>query len=351
MNSAGTSPRQEARPDLSVLIPVYNRGDLIRYTLESVRRASAGLAVETIIVDDGSTTPAAGSIARFRYDSAKIIRQTNQGLLFARLSALRAATGRFTLFLDSDDLVSPDKFQAQLAAMDQSGAEVSYTDSARATLEGDYDHLVITADAPTARTTEGADFFINVQPAPHAPIFRTDFLRDVVARAIFPPSPLYNSVAEIWFYHNAAPRPARVVHVPGPHTIIGLHPGSRLTNHWEQLGAASLAVMEAFARHCPRISDTATARRYVGETAFRSWRRLPRDFSPEYAARLLGVWRTLAPGNSPALGGRQFQLTARLVGPELAGRLFKRLQNGSYSGCRTMSDAEFSTLLRTLPSA
>jgi hypothetical protein len=351
LNPASTSARPEARPDLSVLIPVYNRGDLIRYTLESVRRASAGLAVETIIVDDGSTTPAAESIAQLGYESAKIIRQANQGLLFARLRALREAAGRCTLFLDSDDLVSPEKFRAQLAAMDQSGAEVSYTDSARATLEGDYDQLTIATDAPAARTTEGADFFINVQPAPHSPIFRTDFLRDVVARAFFPPSPLYNSVAEIWFYHNAAPRPARVVHVPGPHTIIGRHPGARLTNHWEKLGAASLAVMEAFARSCPRTPDTTVARRYVGETAFRSWRRLPRDFSPEFSARLLGVWRTLAPGNSPALGGRQFQLVARIVGAERAGRLFKRLQNGPYSGCRTMSDADFSTLLRTLPPA
>lgn len=338
-------------PDLSIIVPIYNRGDLVRYTLESVRRASTGLKVEVIIVDDGSATPAAESVAQLGYEPAKIIRQTNQGLLFARLSGLCVATGRFTLFLDSDDLVSPEKFRAQLAAMVQSGAEISYSDTARTTLEGDYDHLRIAVDAPAARTTEGADFFINVQPAPHSPVFRTDFLRDVVARAFFPPSPLYNSVAEIWFYHNAAPRPARVAHVPGPHTIIGLHPGTRLTNHWEKLGAASLAVMEAFARSCPRTSETALACRYVGETAFRSWRRLPRDFSPDYAARLLGVWRRLAPGNSAALGGRQFQLAARLIGAERAGRLFKRLQNGPYSGCRTMSDADFSNLLRTLPSA
>jgi glycosyltransferase involved in cell wall biosynthesis len=51
-------------PDISVIIPVFNRGILIRYTLESVRRASAGLAVEFIVVDDGSEPPAAESIAR-----------------------------------------------------------------------------------------------------------------------------------------------------------------------------------------------------------------------------------------------------------------------------------------------
>src|SRR4051812_14693416 len=96
------------RPDLSVVIPVFNRGELIRYTLESVRRASAGLAVEVIVVDDGSTTPVADDIARLGYEPTQVIRQPNQGLLFARMTGLKHATGENVLFLDSDDLVSPD---------------------------------------------------------------------------------------------------------------------------------------------------------------------------------------------------------------------------------------------------
>jgi glycosyltransferase involved in cell wall biosynthesis len=85
-------------PDLSVIIPVYNRGELIRYTLESVRRASGGLKVEVVIVDDGSDEPAADSIARLGFVPDQVIRQPNQGLLFARLTGLAAATGRYTLF-------------------------------------------------------------------------------------------------------------------------------------------------------------------------------------------------------------------------------------------------------------
>ena len=51
-------------PDVSIVIPVYNRGEIIRYTLESVRQAADGLSVEVIVVDDGSDPPAAESIAR-----------------------------------------------------------------------------------------------------------------------------------------------------------------------------------------------------------------------------------------------------------------------------------------------
>lgn len=341
------------KPDLSVIIPVYNRGELICYTLESIRRATANLAIETILVDDGSTVPAAHSVTQLGYAPTRLIRQTNQGLLFARLTGLSAATGRHILFLDSDDLVSPSKLNAQVAAMDHATADVSYTDTARATLTGDFENLAITSDASLCATDDPATFFIDVQPAPHSPVFRRSYLDEIVRTAFFPPSAHYNAVAEIWFYHNAAPRPGRVVYVPGPRAIIGQHPDARLTNHWEKLGVASLAVMEAFARTCP--SDTTHARRarqLVGERAFGAWRRLPRGFSPDFAARMLAIWRTLTDGTcSSARGGGPFQTLANLLGPFAAARLLHRFQAGSYAACRTMADDEFAQLLSALPPA
>jgi glycosyltransferase involved in cell wall biosynthesis len=336
---------------LSVIVPVYNRGELIRYTMESLRRASQGLQLETIVVDDGSTTSVADDLARLGFDRVRVIRQTNQGLLFARLTGLQAAIGRYTLFLDSDDLVAPEKLHAQVQAQDASRADVSYTDGARCELNGDYDAVKITADEPMRTAADAADFFINIQPAPHSPIFRTEYLREIVSRPYFPPSPLYNCVAEIWFYHNAAPRPARVVHVPGPLTITGVHPTARLTNHWERLAIASLAVIEAFARSVPATADNARVRRLVGEKAFCSWRRLPRNFCPIYEERLLAVWRLLAgsPADASALGGGSFQRVSALLGPEIAGKVFRRWQNRPYDTIRTMPDHEVRALLSALP--
>lgn len=339
-----------ASPDISVVIPVYNRGEVIRYALESVRRAAAGLAVEVIVVDDGSDPPAAESIVRLGFTPEKIIHQSNQGLLFARLVGLATATGRHVLFLDSDDLISREKLRLQLTAMDAAQAEVSYTDTARCVIEGNYDSLATTADEPCVETADAAEFFIRVQPPPHSPIFRTEYLRRIVASALFPPSPLYNPVAEIWFYHNAAPRPARVVKVPGPHTIIGLHPGVRLTSHWENLGVASLAVQEAFARACPDTPEPAHVRQLVAEKAFVAWRRLPRGFSPEFGRRLLGIWRRLnRKTDLSRLGGGGFQMLGRLMGPVGAARVLKLMQNQPYARVRTMDDESFRQLLATLP--
>jgi hypothetical protein len=337
------------QPDLSIVIPVYNRGEIIRYTLDSVDRASPGLNVETIVVDDGSEPPTATVLASLGWHPTRLVRQTNRGLLYARLAGLEAATGRHVLFLDSDDLVGPEKLRRQVAAMDRTGVEVSYTDTARCKLAGPSAGLAPIAEPPLADTSGGAEFFLTVQPVPHGPIFRADYLRAVVARASFPPSPLYNPVAEIWFYHNAALLPARVLRVPGPHTVIGLHAGPRLTNHWERLGVASLAVMEAFARSAPDTAATAEARWRVGARAFGAWRRLPRGFAPEFGERLLNVWRRLGRAPAAELGGRAFQTAARLLGRERAGRCFRLWQARPYRASRTMSDEAVATLLRALP--
>jgi hypothetical protein len=332
-------------PDLSVVIPVYNRGELIRYTLESVRRASVGLAVETIVVDDGSAVPAAESISRLGYAPTLIHRQENRGLLFARLAGSERASGRYLLFLDSDDLVGPDKFCAQIRAMDRSHADVSYSDQAEANLVGDYDRLEVRPEPPLRATDAPADFFLRIQPAPHGPIFRTSYLRGLVAGAFFPPSSRYNSVAEIWFYYNAAPRAAAIQYVPGPHTIIGRHPGARLTNHWENLGLASLRLSEAFFAACPRTPETRLARVAAGECAFNSWRRLPRDFSAGFDTRLLKLWRSAPRGPLQNLGERRFQRLARVLGPELTGRFLRFCFGHTYASCRTLTDAEYHELL------
>jgi hypothetical protein len=333
-------------PDLSVIIPVYNRGDVIRYALESVRRAAAGSAIELIVVDDGSEPPAADAIAQLGFRPDLIIRQPNQGLLMARLAGLAAAGGRYIQFLDSDDLVSSEKLSSQIAIMDRAGADVSYTGTARTVLRGDYDQLRILPETPPAATEDAVEFYLRVQPAPHCPVFRADYLRRIVKQPLFPPSPRYNPVAEIWFYHNAAIVPTRVVPVPGPHAILGTHDGTRLTGHWEKLGLASLEVMEAFMQACPAILETAAARTAVGEAAFNSWRRLPRGFHSEFGERLLALWRRAPKGAMRRLGGAKFATFAHLVGPVRAAQWLRTLRNPAYDRVRTLPDATFEAWLR-----
>jgi GT2 family glycosyltransferase len=89
----------------SVIIPAYNRAELIGLTLQSVLAQELG-DLEIIVVDDGSTdgTP---EIVRTFGDRITLLHQENKGPGAARNAGLRAATGEYAAFLDSDDLWFP----------------------------------------------------------------------------------------------------------------------------------------------------------------------------------------------------------------------------------------------------
>lgn len=341
--------------DLSIVIPTFNRADTVPLVLASIEEARGGLAVETILVDDGSTPPAAEALRGRTPAPDRIIRQDNQGLLFARLAGLREARGEFVLFLDSDDLVAPQKLRRQMAAMREQNADVSYTDSTRVQLGTSLaDTTPIAAESPLPIADDPADFFIRVQPPPHSPVFRTDWLRAIVARPLFAPSAAYNPVAEIWFYHVAAVHAAKVIKVTGAdtHALIGQHAGARITGNWEKMAVASLAVMEAFMRACAPTAETKRVRALVAAKAFHAWRALPKDFSGTFQQRMLALW--LAQPDTPPerLGSAQFARLSRWLGPVTAARLLRRLRGHTYASCRTLDDpGQVERWLQQLPAA
>jgi len=102
---------QEA-PDISVVIPVYNREKSISECVDSVLRQSLS-AREIIVVNDGSTDGTMNCLKPFQ-DKIKIISlPQNKGVSAARNAGILASKGKWISFLDSDDLWTEDKLYRQ----------------------------------------------------------------------------------------------------------------------------------------------------------------------------------------------------------------------------------------------
>jgi glycosyltransferase involved in cell wall biosynthesis len=113
---------------VSVVVPVYNSGASIRWTLDSVL-AQTYPSFEVIVVDDGSSDDSAACVAT-HYPSIRLLRQErNAGAPAAVNRGVAAARGELIAFLDSDDLWSPDKLALQVEDFDfHPEAVVSFTD-------------------------------------------------------------------------------------------------------------------------------------------------------------------------------------------------------------------------------
>lgn len=101
-------------PTFSVVIPTYNRAPLLARTVRAFL-AQEGVALELIVVDDGSSDATPEVLAGFRDPRLRVLRQPNAGLAAARNAGLLQARGQYVLFNDDDIVPEAGFLQAHLA--------------------------------------------------------------------------------------------------------------------------------------------------------------------------------------------------------------------------------------------
>ena len=105
------------RRHVSVVVPTYNRAELIQEAIESVLRQTTPVH-EIIVVDDGSTDSTC-ELVRSYGDRVVLLRHDRRGPAAARNRGLARATGDWIAFLDSDDVWTPTKLEKQLQYLDR----------------------------------------------------------------------------------------------------------------------------------------------------------------------------------------------------------------------------------------
>ena len=104
-------------PLFSVIIPVFNRADVLATALSSVL-AQTCQDFEIVVVDDGSSDDPAAVVERLADPRIRCVRQENRGAGAARNRAIDLARGRYVAFLDSDDRFLPHHLEAMARLLD-----------------------------------------------------------------------------------------------------------------------------------------------------------------------------------------------------------------------------------------
>lgn len=100
-------------------MPVYNRENLIKFSVESILNQTF-TDFEFIIVNDGSTDKTAEIIKNFNDKRIKLIHnEKNSGIVFSRNRGIENATGEFVAMFDSDDIAYPTKNEEQINFLEQ----------------------------------------------------------------------------------------------------------------------------------------------------------------------------------------------------------------------------------------
>lgn len=119
---------QAPSPAVSVIVPTWNRAELVCKAIDSVLAQSYS-GFELIVVDDGSTDDTPRRIASYG-KRLTCLTQRNSGVSSARNLGIAHSRGRWIAFLDSDDTWDPRKLQIQMNAVEAAGdaLRVCFTD-------------------------------------------------------------------------------------------------------------------------------------------------------------------------------------------------------------------------------
>ena len=115
-------------PMVSVIIPVYNREAYIEECVQSIL-AQTYSHFEILIIDDGSidkTLEICEAMAKSHYQ-IKLFKGSHQGISAARNIGLEQATGKYILFVDSDDIIHPNLCMTLIEGMESTGAAMGGT--------------------------------------------------------------------------------------------------------------------------------------------------------------------------------------------------------------------------------
>jgi glycosyltransferase involved in cell wall biosynthesis len=123
---------------ISIVVPVYNVKDELNRCVLSIRQQTYD-SLEVILVDDGSTDGSGELCDRYAIEDRRfhVIHKKNGGLSSARNAGLRVATGKWLLYVDSDDAITPDACEGFMEVANDCGADLILGDAVHETTKGE----------------------------------------------------------------------------------------------------------------------------------------------------------------------------------------------------------------------
>lgn len=156
-------------PLITVIVPCYNTApDIMRQTILSIENQDVD--VEILIVDDGSTDPK--SLEYLKKLKHRVLTQENSGLPVALNLGLKEARGKYTIEVDSDDILTHGALKRMIEPMEK--------DETVALVWGDLE-IFGTENIPRRHSLPEWDIYtlLHFCPVPVSTLMRTQVLKDI----------------------------------------------------------------------------------------------------------------------------------------------------------------------------
>lgn len=170
---------------ISIIVPIHNTPEaLLRKCVESILHQTYH-AVEVLLIDDGSAKDTAkncDSIAELD-NRIKVFHQSNKGVSMSRNVGIEHSSGRYVMFVDSDDTIEAEMCSKMLGLMQKENADVVISGYFRDYSNGKSERIIWNNSVTVFKTEKERRFLIEKMLQPEnglaycwGKLFRKDFL-------------------------------------------------------------------------------------------------------------------------------------------------------------------------------
>jgi len=134
----GAHRKLEGLPTVSVIMPNLNMGRFIGTAVQSVLDQSFE-DFELVVIDSGSTDDSVQiveGIAKTDDRVRLLVDTSRKGVSYARNRAMKEASGRYYSFVDSDDLIRPQRLALIVGALERAPQHIAFSDLFRIDEDG-----------------------------------------------------------------------------------------------------------------------------------------------------------------------------------------------------------------------
>ena len=161
--------------DISIIVPIYNASKYLKKCLDSLVNQTKD-ELEFILINDGSTDDSESIIKSYSDTRIKYFKRSNHGIGKTRNFGINKSTGKYIMFLDSDDYLEENACEVLYKKIDKERLDLVVCDFYRVV----NDSKVIEKNTSFKNTSlkDNPNLLLNVNLAPWNKIYRSDLIKN-----------------------------------------------------------------------------------------------------------------------------------------------------------------------------
>ena len=163
-------------PDISIIVPIYNAEKYIKKCVDSLLNQTKK-EIELILINDGSTDSTHNILKSYKDKRIKYFKNKNQGIGKTRNFGIEKSTGKYIIFIDSDDYIEPTTCEELFEKAEKEKADIVVCDFYKVYDDGSKEEI----NLPSFKTTKlknNPNILLDINLSPWNKIYSSKLIKD-----------------------------------------------------------------------------------------------------------------------------------------------------------------------------